>query len=93
MNSLIPLSYVLNSTITVLQQGWNWYQITHEGWYAIKTKKKKAKSNQNTWNYTTTYKLFVLRVVASSFTCLQRIIICWKYLKLYNWVQIIIHFF
>ena len=35
-NSLIPTKYRLNSTIIgVLQQGWIWHLITHEGWYAI----------------------------------------------------------
>ena len=33
-------SYSLNSIIIVLQQGWLWYQITHEGWYAIKPRKR-----------------------------------------------------
>ena len=29
-------SYGLNSTTTVLLQGWRWHLITHEGWYTIK---------------------------------------------------------
>ena len=31
----LPRSYVSNSIIAVLP-GWLWYQITREGWYAIK---------------------------------------------------------
>ena len=31
-----PPSYRLNSTTSVLLQGWLWHQITHKGWYVIK---------------------------------------------------------
>ena len=41
MKPLIHPSYGLNSTATVLLQGWLWYQITHEGWYAIINTVKK----------------------------------------------------
>ena len=36
MNPFHFPSYRLNSTTTVLLQGWLWHYITHEGWYAIK---------------------------------------------------------
>ena len=38
-----PLSYGLNSTTAVLLEGWRWYQITHQGWYAIKQTKQLYK--------------------------------------------------
>ena len=34
-----PQSYGLNSTISVLLEGWLWHLITNKGLYAIKTKK------------------------------------------------------
>ena len=36
MNPLILSGYKLNNTAIILLHGWIWYQITHEGWYAIK---------------------------------------------------------
>ena len=33
---LSPNSYRLNSITAVFLQGWLWYKIAHEGWYAIK---------------------------------------------------------
>ena len=39
--TLIQSSYGLNSTTTVLLEGWIWHWITHEGWCVIKTKKPK----------------------------------------------------
>ena len=35
-DSPYPPSYWLNSTTTVLQEGWIWHWITRQGWYAIK---------------------------------------------------------
>ena len=40
MNLLFPLSYGLNSSTTVILQGWIWHKITHKGWYAIKLRKQ-----------------------------------------------------
>ena len=37
---ILPPSYEWNSTTIVLLQGWLWYQITHEGWYAIKQRSR-----------------------------------------------------
>ena len=37
-----PPSYGLNSTTTVLLEGWIWHSITQEGWYAFK-------NNKQTW--------------------------------------------
>ena len=34
-----PPSYGLNSTTTVLLEGWLWHLLTYKGWYAIKQKK------------------------------------------------------
>ena len=36
-----PPIYMLNSTITVLLQGWLRHQITHEDWYAIKRRNQR----------------------------------------------------
>ena len=41
MNPLIPPSYGINSTTTVLLRWWLWHWITHQGSYAIKNKKSK----------------------------------------------------
>ena len=38
LNLLISLSFGLNSTTTVLLQGWIWHLIIHEDWYVIKNK-------------------------------------------------------
>ena len=43
MNSIIPVSYRLNSITTVFPQGWLWHQLTHEGWYSIKQNIPKVK--------------------------------------------------
>ena len=37
-NTLTPVSCGLQSKTTVLLQGWIWYEITREDWYAIKEK-------------------------------------------------------
>ena len=49
-----PPSYGLISTTTVFTEGWLWYEITQEGWYAIKTKNP----NQTIQEYNLTIRLF-----------------------------------
>ena len=42
--SLYPTSFELNSTTAVLLQGWLWYKITHEVWYAIEQRNQELLS-------------------------------------------------
>ena len=40
-----PPSYRLNSTTTVLLEGWLWHQITYKGWCAIKQRNQEPINN------------------------------------------------
>ena len=44
---LYPTSYVLDSTTTILQRGWFWHYIIHNGWYAMIQKKKQNMKKVN----------------------------------------------
>ena len=50
-----PPHYGLNSTTTVLHEGWLWHLITYKCLYAIKqrnqTKPNQTKPNQNSWKF------------------------------------------
>ena len=37
----ITPNYRSNSNTNVVLQGWLWYKITHEGWYAIKQRNQR----------------------------------------------------
>ena len=45
INPLIPPSYGLNSTTTVLLEVWLWHWITQEGWYAVKQRNQTKQIN------------------------------------------------
>ena len=46
-----PLSYRLNSTTTVLLQGWLWHLFkTHKSWYAIKQRNKTKPYPTQLWS-------------------------------------------
>ena len=53
MNSLILIAMGLNTTITLLLEGWLWHYITHEVWYAIEQR------NHTTHTHTLSLSVFL----------------------------------
>ena len=63
MNSFISCNYSLSGITTFLLQGWLWYKITHECWYAInETKPHTHTHTHSTYIYIYIY-IYIYRML------------------------------